>query len=135
MFKNFFKVAIRNLWKNRTNSFLNIFGLTVGITCAGFIFLWVEDELNYNRNNKKIDHLYEVMENQSYEGKTYTFSSTPGLLAPTMQEEIPGIKHVCRTTWDNYTLFTLGEKQFYERGYFADSSIFKMFTLPFVEGK
>ncbi|HEV8284635.1 MAG TPA: ABC transporter permease [Chitinophagaceae bacterium] len=135
MIKNYFKVAVRNLWKNKTYSFLNVFGLCIGITCAGFIFLWVEDELNYNHQNKKINQLYQVMENQTYEGKTYTFSSTPGLLAQAIQEEIPGIKSVCRTTWDNYTLFGLGDRSFYERGYYADSSIFNMLTLSFVQGK
>ena len=135
MFKNYFKVTIRNLWKNKTNSFLNIFGLCIGITCAGFIFLWVEDELNYDHYNKKIDQIYKVMENQSYDGKTYTFGVTPGLLAQAMQEEIPGIKQVCRFSGDNYTLFSLGDKLFYERGFFADSSVFNMFTLPLVQGK
>src|SRR5689334_4267547 len=105
MIRNFFKIAFRNLWKNRTFSFLNIFGLSIGIACAAFIFLWVEDELNYDHNNQKIDQLYQVLENQSYEGKTYTFSATPGLLAPVMQSEIPGFKNVCRMTWDRYSLF------------------------------
>jgi putative ABC transport system permease protein len=135
MFKNFFKVAIRNLWKNRTNSFLNIFGLTIGITCAGFIFLWVEDEMNYDHHNKKINQLYQVMENQTYEGKTYTFSATPGLLAPAMQAEIPGIKNVCRFSGGHYTLFSHSEKSLYERGNFADSSVFNMLTLPLIQGK
>src|SRR5215216_5980807 len=131
MLKNYLKTAFRNLWKNKTYSFLNIFGLAVGIACAGFIFLWVEDELNYNHNNFKRDQLYQVLENQAYDGKTYTFSSTPGLLAQAIQAEIPGVKNVCRFTWDNYTLFGLGEKSFYERGYYADSSVFEMLTLPF----
>jgi putative ABC transport system permease protein len=135
MFKNYLKTAFRNLWKNRTYSFLNIFGLAVGITCAGFIFLWVEDELNYNHNNSKRDQLYQVLENQAYDGKTYTFSATPGLLAPTMKEEIPGVKNTCRFTWDRYTLFSLGDKALYHRGYYADSSVFSMLTLPFVQGK
>ncbi|TAL48394.1 MAG: ABC transporter permease, partial [Chitinophagaceae bacterium] len=135
MFKNYFKTALRNLWKNKTHSFLNIFGLAVGITCAGLIFLWVEDELSYNHNNNKIDQLYQVLENQAYEGKTYTFSSTPGLLAPAMKDELPGIKNTCRFTWDNFTLFSLGDKSIYERGYYADSSVFSMLTLPFIQGK
>jgi putative ABC transport system permease protein len=135
MLKNYFKTALRNLWKNKTYSFLNIFGLAVGISCAGLIFLWVEDELNYNHNNYKRDQLYQVMENQTYEGKTYTFSATPGLLGPTMKEEIPGIRNTCRFTWDQYTLFTLGEKSIYERGYYADSSVFSMLTIPFTQGK
>ncbi|HET9826774.1 MAG TPA: ABC transporter permease, partial [Chitinophagaceae bacterium] len=135
MIKNYFKTAFRNLWKNKTYGFLNIFGLAVGITCAGFIFLWVEDELNYDHSNRKRDQLYQVLENQAYEGKTYTFGATPGSLGTAMKEEIPGIKNTCRTSWEQYTLFSLGEKAIYEEGFYADSSIFSMFTLPFVQGK
>lgn len=135
MIKNYLKTALRNLWKNKTYSFLNIFGLAVGITCAGLIFLWVEDELNYDHNNSKRDQLYQVMENQTYEGKTHTWEATPGLLGPAMKDELPGINNTCRFTWDQYTLFSLGEKAIYERGYYADSSVFSMFTLPFVQGK
>lgn len=135
MIKNYFKTAFRNLWKNKAYGFLNIFGLAVGIACAGFIFLWVEDELNYDHNNCRRDQLYQVLENQAYEGKTYTFGATPGLLATAMKDEIPGVKNTCRTTWQQYTLFSLGEKSIYERGFYADSSIFSMFTLPFLQGK
>src|SRR5436190_2238378 len=135
MIKNYLKTAFRNLWKNKTYGFLNIFGLAVGVTCAGFIFLWVEDELNYDHNNYKRDQLYQVIENQAYEGKTYTFGATPGLLAVGMKEEIPGIKNTCRMTWGQYTLFSLGDKAIYEEGFYADSSIFSMFTLPFEQGK
>jgi hypothetical protein len=90
MIKNYFKTAWRNLWKNKTYSFLNIFGLAIGITCAGLIFLWVEDETTYNHHNQKRDQLFMVMENQTYEGKTYTFSATPGLLGPVMKDA-PGL--------------------------------------------
>ncbi|TMI81334.1 MAG: FtsX-like permease family protein, partial [Bacteroidetes bacterium] len=135
MIKNYLKTAFRNLWKNKTYGFLNIFGLAVGVTCAGFIFLWVEDELSYDHNNYKRDQLYQVIENQAYEGKTYTFGATPGLLAVGMKEEIPGIKNTCRMTWGQYTLFSLGDKAIYEEGFYADSSIFSMFTLPFEQGK
>jgi putative ABC transport system permease protein len=135
MFKNYLKTALRNLWKNKTYSFLNIFGLAVGIGCAGLIFLWVEDELNYNTHNCKHDQLYQVFENQSYNGTTYTFNSTPGLLAQGIKEEIPGIRNTCRFTWDQYTLFSLGDKAIYERGFYADSSAFSMFTVIFVQGQ
>jgi predicted permease len=135
MIKNYFKTAFRNIWKTKGYSFLNIFGLAVGIACAGFIFLWVEDELNYDHNNYKRDQLHQVLENQAYDGKTYTFAATPGLLGPSMKEEIPGIKNTCRLTWDQYTLFSRNDKAIYEVGFYADSSIFNMFTLPFVQGK
>jgi len=135
MFQNYFKTAFRNLWKNKIYGSLNVFGLAIGIACAGLIFLWVEDERSYNHNNVKRDHLYQVLENQPFEGKTYTFSATPGLLAEAMKKEFPGIKNSCRFTWDEYTLFNLGEKAIYERGNYADSSFFSMFTIPFVQGK
>jgi predicted permease len=134
MFQNYFKTAFRNLWKNKSYGFLNVFGLAIGITCAGLIFLWVEDEMSYDHHNKKIDQLYKVLENQPYEGKTYTFSATPGLLAKGMKDEIPGIKNACRVTWDQYTLFSLGEKAIFERGCYVDSSIFDIFTLPLLAG-
>jgi putative ABC transport system permease protein len=135
MIKNYLKTAFRNIWKTKGYSFLNIFGLAVGVACAGFIFLWVEDELNYDHNNYKRDQLYQVLENQAYDGKTYTFVATPGLLGPSMKEEIPGVKNTCRFTWDQYTLVSRGDKSIYEIGFYVDSSIFSLFTLPFVQGK
>jgi len=134
MIKNYFKTAFRNLWKNKIYGSLNVFGLAIGIACAGLIFLWVEDEFSYNHNHSKKDQLYQILENQPFEGKTYTFSATPGLLAEAMKKEFPGVKNSCRLTWEEYTLFNLGEKSIYERGNYADSSIFSMLTIPFVQG-
>ncbi|MFL5741288.1 MAG: ABC transporter permease [Flavisolibacter sp.] len=134
MFKNYIKTALRNLWKNKTYSFLNIMGLSIGITCAALIFLWVEDELTYDHQNVKRNYLYEVLENQTYEAKTYTFSATPGVLAEGMKDEIPGIRNTCRTTWRQSLLFALDEKSIYEKGYYADGSLLNMFTVPFVKG-
>jgi predicted permease len=133
MIKNYFKTAFRNLWKNKSYGFLNVFGLAIGITCAGLIFLWVEDEMSYDHHNEKKDQLYKVLENQPYEGKTYTFNATPGLLAKGMKDEIPGVKNTCRST-DQYTLFSIGEKAIFERGCYVDSSIFDIFTLPLIAG-
>src|SRR3954470_4851082 len=101
MFKTYFKTTFRNLWKNKSYSFLNIFGLAIGIACAGLIFLWVENELNYDQFNTKKDQLYYLRENQKYDTYTATFSSTPGVLAPAIQAEIPGIANTCRTTQNN----------------------------------
>src|SRR6187399_1441294 len=98
MFKTYLKTTIGNLKNNKAYSFLNIFGLAIGIACAGLIFLWVENELNYDQFNTKKDILYYVRENQKYDTYTATFGSTPGVLAPAMQTEIPGIANTCRTT-------------------------------------
>lgn len=135
MLKNYFKVTFRNLWKNKTYSFLNIFGLAIGLTCAGVIFLWVEDEVTYNSNQVKKDHIYQVMEHWNYDGNIRTFTSTPAPMAEAMKADIPGIRQVCRMTEDGINLlFTLGDKKMYANGAYADSTLFDIFTLPFKEG-
>src|SRR3954452_2776495 len=135
MFKNYFKTTLRNLWKNKGYSFLNIFGLAIGIACAGFIFLWVEDELNYDQFNTKKDLLYFIRENQKYDTYTATFGSTPAPMAPVMKTEIPGIANTCRIGGDNSTkLITIGNKSMYASGSYVDASLFSMFTFPFMQG-
>ncbi len=135
MFKNYFKTAIRSLWKNKGYSFLNIFGLGIGIACAGLIFLWVKDEMNFDKFNAKKDLLYYVRENQKYDTYTATFGSTPGVLAPAMQAEIPGIANTCRMNEDNASvLVTIGDKSMYAAGHYAEPSLFTMFSFPFLQG-
>ena len=134
MFRNYLKTALRNLWRHKTYSILNIMGLSVGITCAALIFLWVEDEVNYDHQHVKRNNLFYVMEHQTYDAKTYTFGATPGVLAAAMKTEIPGISNTCRNTWQQSLLFGLGDKTIYEKGRFADSSMFSMFTIPFLKG-
>ncbi|AEV97918.1 acetylornithine deacetylase [Niastella koreensis] len=135
MLINFFKTALRNFWRNKTYSFLNIFGLSVGIACAALIFLWVENELSYDNFNKKKDRLFYIRENQKYDTYTATFGSTPGLMGPAIQAEIPGIANTCRTSEGSMQyLVTIGDKSMYSSGQFAEPSLFTMFTLPFVQG-
>jgi putative ABC transport system permease protein len=135
MFSNFFKTSFRVHWKNRGYSFLNIFGLTIGIACAGLIFLWAEDEIKFDHVNIKKERLFVVLNNWPFSGNYSTYESTPGLLGPAMKAEILGIANACRVseTKSNF-LFTIGGKSMYAQGNFADSSLFSMFTMPFVLG-
>ena len=135
MFKSFVHTAFRNLQKNKAFSFLNIFGLAIGITCASLIFLWVEDEMNFDSVNTKKDRLYQVWENQKYDTYVFTESSTPGPMGPAMKEDFPGIANVCRTSEENQPLlFSQGDKSVFASGRYVESSIFSMFTLTFVQG-
>lgn len=135
MIKYFFKLTFRNLWKNKTYSFLNIFGLAIGIACAGLIFLWVEDEINFDSSHLKKDRLYFARVNAGLDARVFTHWSTPGVMGPVIQEEIPGIANTCRTS-ENQTrlLFSIGNKSVYASGKYAEPSLFNMFTLPFVQG-
>ena len=134
MFTTYFKTMMRSLYKNKGYSFLNIFGLAIGIACAGLIFLWAEDELNFDHFNTKKDQLYFVRENQTYDGYIATFGSTPGVMAPAIKAEIPGVANVCRTYDINAMLFSINDKPLYTSGIYADAALFSMFTLPFVQG-
>ena len=107
----------------------------MGFVCAGLIFLWVQDELSYNKFNTKIDVLYYVQENMKYDTYVFTHGSTPGLLGPAIQEEIPGIANTCRTNEGQTSLlFSIKDKPIYASGKFVEPSIFDMFTLPFIQG-
>ena len=133
------KITFRKLWQNKEYSFLNIFGLAIGIACASLIFLWVEDESNFNRVNVKKDRIYAVGCNQAFDGKVFTFNgvfsnATPGPLAPALKNEIPGIVNVGRVSHGIASLFTIGEKSIYENGFNIDPSVFDIFTFKFVEG-
>lgn len=134
MIKNYFKIAWRNLWKNKGYSALNIFGLAIGITCASLILLWVEDEVNFDNVFPKQDQVYYVPTNNRFEGEWRTFyESTPGPLAKAMKDEIPGIVGSARTTAENL-LFTVDEKGFNRFGRFVDPDFLSIFSLSFVEG-
>ncbi|HWB27285.1 MAG TPA: ABC transporter permease [Chitinophagaceae bacterium] len=139
MLKNFFKTTIRTLLKSKTYSFLNIFGLGIGIACAGLIFLWVEDEVNFDNVNNKKDRLYAIANNQDFGGKIFTFTgvnsnATPGPAAQAIKAQVPGVANAGRVSWGAKTLFALGDKSVYESGYYIDSSLFSMFTFNFIEG-
>ena len=134
MFANYLKTTFRNLWKNKGYSFLNIFGLAIGIACAALIFLWVEDEVNYNSYYSNKENLYKIKDHQTYDGTTFTFDATPGPLAAGIKNEIPGIKNTARYTFGNQLLFSVGEKNINEQGNYVDSSFLKMMQLQFLKG-
>jgi putative ABC transport system permease protein len=134
MLKNNIKIAWRNLWKNKSYSLLNIFGLAIGITCAAMILLWVEDEVGYDKNFAKQDVVYYIPTNQQYDGEWRTFfEATPGPLAEVLKEEVPGIVGAARTKGENL-LFRANETSINKNGRFADPDFLSMFSLNFVEG-
>jgi predicted permease len=134
MFKNFLKSYLRNLWKNRGYASLNIVGLAVGIACSTLIFLWVEDEFTFDHQFEKKKYLYQVMGNQTYDGNTYTFSATPGPLAPGIKTDMPGVAATSHLTWTNPALFSLDNKPLNEPGTYADPAFLSMFNFTFLEG-
>ena len=135
MIRNYFKTMLRNMWRNKTYSFLNIFGLAIGIACTRQIFLWMDDELTFDNVNVKKNRLYRVNVNKEFDGKLFTMGSTPRPLAAALKKEIPGIINASRISdTEQQLLFRFGNKSFNAKGRYADAELFNMFTLPFVKG-
>ena len=96
MFKNYFKVAWRNLMKNKIFSFISIFGLATGMACSLLIFLFVKDELSYDRFNKDAGSIYRVVKDfVNDDGSRLPDATTPPALAPAMQKDIPEYQYNC----------------------------------------
>ena len=96
MIKNHFKSALRNIWGNKIFAFSNIFGLAISIACSLLIFLFVKDEISYDRFNKDANHTYRVVQDFiNDDGTTVPDATTPPALAPAMQRQIPDV--LCAT--------------------------------------
>jgi len=132
MIQNYFKIAWRNLLRDKGFSFLNILGLAVGIVCAALIFLWVNYNLQTNRAFTGVENIYIIKNNQQYGNDIMTFSATSGPLAPAISKEIPGFKKVVRTL-DLGGTFGLEDKFIKQNGLYADSSFFDIFKYPVLQ--
>ncbi|MGD2294287.1 MAG: ABC transporter permease [Candidatus Aminicenantes bacterium] len=135
MFKNYLKIALRNIKKHKGYSFINITGLAIGIACCLLITIWVLDELSYDRFHENYENLYRVEENQDYSGRNYHVTVTPYPLAPALLEEIPEIQDAARYVWAGGKLLRYEENAFFEGNIRAvDPSFLQMFAFPLVQG-
>jgi ABC-type antimicrobial peptide transport system permease subunit len=136
MLRNYLKIALRTIWKHKGYSFINIAGLAVGLACALFILLWVQDELSYDRFHADAKNLYRVEEDQKGGEGVFHVNVTPYPLGPGLKAEIPDIKDAARTTNPGTLLFRYGEKAFFEsRVRAVDPSFLTMFTFPLLRGE
>ncbi|HEY9048144.1 MAG TPA: ABC transporter permease [Ohtaekwangia sp.] len=135
MLKNYFIIAIRNLFRNKLFSLINILGLAAGISCSLIILVWVQDELNTDAFHLQGNQLYRVLQNHRYSnGEIYTDVATPGPLRSFMKETFPEVRLSTRLTWLDQRLFKANDKSFYEKGRFVDPDFLQMFTFPMKEG-
>jgi putative ABC transport system permease protein len=134
MLRNFLKVAIRNLWKHKGYSFLNIFGLAMGMACSLLILLWIRDEKSMDNFHVKGDRLYSVFERQYYDGKISSGHYTPGVLPDEMKKVLPEVELACGTSWGDDMTFQAGEKILKENGGEAGADFFRMFSYPLLAG-
>ena len=134
MFKNYFLVTIRNLRKNGFYSFINITGLSIGITCSILILLWVFDETSFNTFLPKYDRLYQVWINAKFDGKTSSWTSVPLPTYEALKTADSNIKRVAVTDWGGTHLLTVGENRVMKKGYYASEEYLEMFEFPLITG-
>jgi len=130
MFKNYLKTALRNIKKHKTFSFINIFGLALGMAACSLILLWVQDELSYDSYHNNLDNLYNVVLN--VEGEWW--SSSNWALSPILKQQYPEVERATRYAGRS-RLLKYQESSFYESGAFVDEDFFEMFTYQFIKGK
>jgi putative ABC transport system permease protein len=134
MFKSYLKIAWRNLFRNKGFSFTNILGLTIGITCAMLILLWVQNELTYDKFHKNYDNVYQVIANRNFNNQMFTDRSMAMPLASELEKSLPKIKHAVVTTYQQEHILAQGENKIKKKGYVVGDHFFDVFTWDFVKG-
>jgi putative ABC transport system permease protein len=134
MIKNYLKIAFRNLWKHRAFSFINIMGLTVGMTAFFLIFLYVKFELSYDSFHTKADRIYRIVTDLKTPTETINTSGPAWAVSPHIKPEFPEIEAEVRVN-NASLLVRKGDIKFQEdNSLFADSSFFKVFDFKLLKG-
>jgi putative ABC transport system permease protein len=134
MLKNYFKSAFRNLVKNKLYSIINIVGLSISLSAAILLLLWVWDELSFDKMHSKGDRIFRAAAAMgSTKDRIWEHTSAP--LAIFGKEELPEIEDACRIQGsNNLLLFTYRDKKFNEKATYADPNIFTLFNFQLLEG-
>lgn len=137
MFKNYLLIAARNLRKNLAYSFINIFGLAVGMACCGVILLYIQREVSYDRYHPDHAQLYRVAIWKDATGIKQGQASATYELANVLRKEYPEVLAAARLYRTTQTpVVRIDDRQFPEENfYFADSTIFDLFALPLLKGE
>ena len=130
MLRNYFKTAFRNMRRNKLFTGLNIFGLATGLACSILIFLWVQDEISYDRFNPGADRIFRL----TARVREVDAAAVPYAFAAAMLKEVPAVGNVTRIHTDE-KIITAGNNRFDEKRFFyADSNFLRMFNYPLLRG-
>ena len=133
MIKNYLKIAVRNLTRNKVFSLINIAGLSLGLTCCMLIVLYTKDEISFDRFQEKRDQLYRIKVTMSDDKETRTIGSTNAIHGPSFKQEIPEVHEFVRTQTSSFVI-KKGNELLNEDVLFADNNFFTVFTMPLLAG-
>ncbi len=134
MIKNYFKIALRGIAKHKLTFFINTLGLSLGLWAVILIGLWIKSEFQVGRGLPEMERVYQVMEHQSYGPETFTFTSTPGILAESMKENLAEVEKAATFSWPEQNLFVNGENRIKLNGFYAGADYLQILQFPFIHG-
>jgi len=133
MIRNYFLSTLRNLYRNKVFALINIFGFAIGLACVILFFLWVSDEVSYDRFHENRERTFNLL-SVFQRGETNSMSVTPFPLAPTLSDRYPEVEAYSRY-WNNSSLVNHGEITFFdEKVHLVDPGFLEMFSFPVISG-
>ncbi|MDA3812718.1 MAG: ABC transporter permease [Candidatus Cloacimonetes bacterium] len=135
MFKNYLKIAYRNIIKQKAYSFINIFGLALGLTACILVGLYIFQDFQYDNYHDNGDNIYRVSLKAILPGGTMHMAQTSAPVAPNLEQNFPEIEKISRIYFSKDDLITYEEKKFYEEEIiFADEDFFDIFSYVTLQG-
>ena len=136
MFRHNLLITYRNFLRYKSSFFINLFGLSTGLAAVLLIYLWVHDELSFDKFHKNNDRLYQVMRNLAEgPGVIHTFDGNSDLLAPALGEEMAEIEFVVPVSRPfPHGILSSGERSLKATGKFVGKDFFKVFSFPLRQG-
>ena len=134
MFRLNFKIALRNLWKHKGFTLINVGGLGIGLASCMILLLYVNYEWSFDKYFKNHEKTYVVYQNLPSSGKIFSWAWTPNVMAQGIRESIPGVALASHSTYPRPNLITYGVKKLKERGVFTEPSFIKILDYKFIKG-
>jgi putative ABC transport system permease protein len=134
MIKNYFKLAWRNLKKNKLYSFINIAGLSTGMAVSMLIGLWVWDELSFDKDQKNYDRIGQVWQFVKFDVEKSAFNSVPVPVAEELRANYPDVQATSVATYNRTTVLAAGDKKISRMGMYTEPSFPAMMTVTMLSG-
>ncbi len=135
MWRNYLKIAYRNIIKNKVYSFINISGLAIGMAVAMLIGLWIYEEMIYNHNHQNYPRIAQVLQNQTVNEETYTLAAMPRPLEMTLRDQYANdIEYLSMTSWDDDHILNYKGHMITRTGNFFQADFPKILTLDMAYG-
>ncbi|WP_439695754.1 ABC transporter permease [Mucilaginibacter sp. AW1-7] len=134
MFRNYLKIAWRNIAKNKVHTFINVAGLSVGMAVAMVIGLWIWDELSFDKYHQNYNHIAQLMTTQTANGETVTFGSTVVPLSAELRTKYAGDFKLTALTWEGTHILAVGDKKISQNGMWAEPDLPAILSLRMIKG-